>query len=411
VISKKTKLKPRSFRQYTLLTGATGLLGRYLMRDLLRQDQRVAVLVRPNQKMQARERVEQILQWCESDLGHRLPRPVILAGDVKRVDLGLSENQLQWVKANCSQVIHSAAILDFRGTDRTQEPWVTNLGGTQNVLDFSRKTEIENFHYVSTAYVCGNRPGPILENDLLEPQTFRNDYERSKFEAENLVRSASGFDSKTIYRPAVIVGDSNTGYTSTYHGLFLYLRLMAMLVPQMDRNEDGVIETPLRLPFNGDEPRNLVPIDWVSKVISHLVQTPEAHGETYHLTPEKCTNAKEVIEYCYEYFNSAGVEFVGQGHEVEADSEFAQTFFDSIDIYSSYETSDPEFDKSNVDKFAGHLPCPAIDKEMVFRFLEFGKKNKWGKRRLPKVKASPWVESYLPDNSIEVQDSTALAER
>lgn len=373
------------------------------MRDLLLKDQRVAVLVRPTHKMQARERVEQILQRCEAELGRRLPRPVVLTGDVRHTDLGLTKNQVQWAKAHCSQIIHSAAILDFRGTDRNQEPWVTNFGGTKNVLEFSRRAEIENFHYVSTAYVCGNRPGPILEGDSAEPESFRNDYERSKFEAETLVRTAAGFSSTTIYRPAVIVGDSKTGYTSTYHGLFLYLRLMAMLVPQLERNADGVVETPMRLPFDGDEPRNLVPIDWVSKVISHLVQTPEAHGQTYHLTPDRCANAKQVIEYCYEYFNSAGVEFAGQGEEVEADTEFAQTFFESVDIYSSYETSDPEFCKANVNKFAGHLSCPAIDKEMIFRFLDFGKENNWGKRRLPRVEVSRWVESHLTEIALAAQ--------
>ena len=392
-----------SIKRYTLLTGATGLLGRYLMRDLLLKQERLAVLVRPTERQQARERIEQVLQHFETELGYRLARPVILTGDVCQPDLGLTTKQTRWVADYCSQVIHSAAILNFYGEDRQQEPWRTNLGGTQNVLRFAENAAIENFHYVSTAYVCGDHDGVVSENELAQPKSFRNDYERSKFEAETAVRNATGFTKKTIYRPAVIVGDSQTGYTSTYHGLFLYLRLLSMLVPLQQRNASGQIETPIELPIDGDEPRNLVPIDWVSKVISHLVLTPESHGRTYHLTPDKCSTVGELLEFCYGYFNSTGVKFVGADAEVSAETEFAQTFFDSAKIYSTYDTSDPEFCKANVKQFAGHLPCPEIDEAMVVRFLEFGKRNNWGKRRPKPVQVGRWIEAHLTEVALAAQ--------
>ena len=395
--------KSRSIKRYTLLTGATGLLGRYLMRDLLLKHQRLAVLVRATEKQQARERVEQILQYFEAELGHRLPRPVILTGDVCQPNLGLTSKQVRWVSDYCNQMIHSAAVLDFHGNDRQQEPWRTNLGGTQNVITFALDASIENFHYVSTAYVCGDQTGPVSETELTAPESFRNDYERSKFEAEAAVHATTGFVSKTIYRPAVIVGDSKTGYTSTYHGLFMYLRLLAMLVPLQERNADGQILTPIELPMNGDEPRNLVPIDWVSKVITHLVLTPEAHDRTYHLSPDRCTTVKEIIDFCYSYFNSTGAKFVGADAEVSADGSFAQTFFDNAEIYSTYDTNDPEFCNANVRQFAGHLPCPAIDESMVVRFLEFGKQNSWGKRRPKSVQVRRWIESHLTEIALAAQ--------
>jgi thioester reductase-like protein len=385
------------------------LLGSYLLKDLLQSNQRIAVLVRPTEKAQARERVEEILQRWENELERRLPRPVILTGDVRQPSLGLSPKQAKWVGESCNQVLHAAAILTFHGESRQDEPWVTNVGGTKNVIDFALSAKIEHFHYVSTAYVCGKQnqtvlqSAPVLESDLDRQQEFRNDYERSKFESESLVRSTTGFETTTVYRPAVIVGDSKTGYTSTYHGLFLYLRLIAMLVPKQQRNSDGIIETPISMPFDGDEPRNLVPIDWVSKVISHLVRTPEAHGRTYHLTPDNCTTAKQIVDYCYDYFDSDGVEFAGQHAENESTNEFAQTFFDNVDIYSPYETSDPTFSKTNVEQFAGHLPCPSIDREMIFKFLDFGNQNNWGKKRRSKIKVPRWVESHLTEVALATQ--------
>ena len=245
----------RSSKRYTLLTGATGLVGRYLMRDLLLKGHKLAVLVRPTKQQMVRERIEGILQMWEGNLGHRLPRPVLLSGDVTQANLGLSPKQLSWSEKFLDQIIHGAAVLKFQSASRELEPWKTNLGGTQHVLDFSKRCNIRDFHYISTAYVCGEREATVYENELAVNQTFRNDYEVSKFEAEQLVRDFDCFESKTIYRPAVISGDSQTGYTSTYHGLLLYLRLMAMLVPEQTKNADGVIETPISLPIEGDEPQ------------------------------------------------------------------------------------------------------------------------------------------------------------
>ena len=339
----------------------------------------------------------------EDELGHRLPRPVLLTGDISEPNLGLSPKQLKWSKQYLDQVVHGAAVLKFHGATKQEEPWLTNLGGTEHVLDFARHCEVRHFHYISTAYVCGKRSDVVQEDELNENQEFRNDYERSKFESESLVRAADCFDTTTIYRPAVIVGDSETGYTSTYHGLFLYLRLLAMLVPEQKCNADGVFETPIRLPIEGDEPRNLVPVDWVAKTISHLVCTPEAHGRTYHLVPDKCTTARDVIEFCYEYFHSAGVEFCGSSVERTADNEFAQKLFENTSIYASYETSDPTFDKSNVIRFAGHLVCPPIDQQMVFKFLEFGKLNSWGKAKPKEPKVARWIESHLTEIALAAQ--------
>lgn len=382
-------------KEYTLLTGATGLVGRYLMRDLLQKGKKLTVIVRPSKGLSERERIESILQMWEAELGKSLPRPVIFSGNLCEENLGLSQGDFLWIQANCKQIIHNAAILKFEAVSPKHEPFLTNQFGTQNVLEFARRAEIGDLHYVSTAYVCGHREEVVREDEFDCGQQFRNDYERSKFAAEQLVHAAEGFDSKTIYRPAVIIGDSKTGYTSTYHGLFLYLRLLELLVPHQERDENGVIQTPIRLPMEGNEPRNLVTVDWVASVISHIVCTPESHGKTYHLSPDQCTTAEELLGYCYHYFNSDGVEFTGAGAKREADNEFAEAFFDNVRVYESYETSDPVFDKSNVLKWAGHLDCPPVNEEMIKRFFEFGKANKWGKLRPEKPVVDYWFADEL----------------
>jgi len=369
-------------RQYWLLTGVTGLVGQYLLRDLLAAGLPVAVLVRPDKRASAELRVEAIMQRWEREQGVLLPRPVVLSGDVRAPKLGLSIDSQQWCREQVGRCLHNAAVLKFFGPSRAGEPWQTNVEGTRQVLDWAEAQDIEEFHYVSTAYVAGRTAGRVMESDYPESAEFRNDYERSKWVAEGLVRGAQLRRPATIYRPVVIAGDSETGFTSSYHGLYLYLRSMALLVPQQPRDEAGQIVTSIRLPMSGDEPRNIVPVQWVSAVITHLLQTPAAAGQTFHLAPKQGITARELIEYCYGYFGSCGVEFCPElGDQRPSENDFAAKMYDAMKIYQDYDTTDPEFDTSLLNQHAGHLPCPRLDQAVVTRYLEYGERDRWGKAR------------------------------
>ncbi len=381
-----------------LLTGATGLLGRYLLRDLIKAGKQVAVVSRGTSKLSARERIESIMQWWEIRAGKQLPRPIVIEGDLCQNNLGIADSDLQWIRTHCDTVLHNAAILKFETCETTNEPFRTNVSGTLNVLELAANCDIQHFHYVSTAYVCGQADGVVKESEL-DFTAHRNAYEHSKFQAEKLVRSAKGFDSTTVYRPGIIIGDSQSGYSSAYHGLLAYLRLIALLVPMQQKNENGEHKTPIRLPMNGDEPRNLVPVDWVSAVITHGVETPAAHGETYHLTPKKCATVKHFIESCCRYFNSSGVVFAGPDAKPDMSNDFSRAISESTRVYESYLPADPLFDRENVETRIGHLHCPEVDEAMIHRFIQYGQENRWGKSR-PKKPAVPyWFEDHLDEFS------------
>src|SRR5262245_18311546 len=134
---------------YHLLTGATGLLGRYLLRDLTLADVPVAVLVRPTRWETAAQRIETVLAHWEDELGHALARPVVLEGDIPEPELGLSAEDLAWLSGNVQAVIHSAAALTFEAQSVEGEPWRTNVEGTRHVLDVCGRAGIRHFHQVS----------------------------------------------------------------------------------------------------------------------------------------------------------------------------------------------------------------------------------------------------------------------
>ena len=397
--------------KYTLLTGATGLVGRYLMRDMLLNGHHLALIVRSSRREAAARRVEGICQFWEREIGTPMPRPVVIEGNISEPDLAISAENKQWVAEHCDKIIHNAAILEFFGKDREREPWKTNLYGTEKVLKFCKETNIRDMHYVSTAYVAGMQDGVVMEDSLEAGQAFRNDYEESKYEAEMMVRAADWFDKTTVYRPAVIAGDSNTGYTSTYHGLYLYFRLMALLIPEIEPDENGIRQTPVKLDMTGNERRNIVPVEWISECIARLFDTPEAHGMTFHLAPEKPMTSGEVIKWSAEYFGTAGVEFHGDDPNFEVDeqeADFAAMLIPQLTTYKAYEKTDNLYDLSNLKRFLPDLPSPVIDKTILSRYLDFGEADKWGKAKQPETVVEFDVRERLAEVASNVVSSDGV---
>ena len=363
-----------------LLTGATGLLGRYLLRDLLLEGEQVAVLVRDTRAGKAPERIAEIISFWSEQLGRQLPHPQVLNGDVRYPNLGLDPTDRQHV-ATCTRVLHSAASLTFRRS-ADGDPFATNVDGTRNLLELCKASGIAEFHHVSTAFVSGETTDLVLEDDLDRERCFNNVYEQSKWEAEQMIRGTPGLHA-TFYRPSIILGDSRTGYTSTYHGIYRFVELAARMaeppVPSGVRSK-----TPrrlnMRLPFTGNEPRNLVAVDWVSQAIVRLLLRPTAHGRVYHLTSPEPVPARLPKEVGETVMNVEGVLFAGA--EVFANpSPLEQLFLDYLEEYWTYLGGDPRFDNRNLISALPDLPPVVIDRALLVRLIEFGAADQWGKKR------------------------------
>jgi thioester reductase-like protein len=394
---------------YLLLTGATGLLGRYLLRDLTLADIPLAVVVRPTRWESATQRIETAMAHWERELGRALVRPVVLEGDIAESALGLSPADLDWVAANCRSVMHSAASLTFHAEEETGEPWRSNIQGTRNVLELCRQASIRHYHHVSTAYVCGRRRERILESELDVGQQPGNDYESSKLTAEKEVLASPIFDEVTVYRPSIIVGDSQTGFTTTYHGFYTPLRLSYALKQTMPAEAASRIDWLGQLQLSGMERKNLVPVEWVSAAMTQILARPELHGETYHLTnPNPAT-----VGMMYEAMGRALAE-----HEVSAapnrpaapnraatpSDETMGSFGEQMKIYQSYWSDDPQFDSTNTETALPQLPCPPVDVETMLRLIRFALKSNFGwPREAPATAAfelgrdlSRWLQADRP---------------
>ena len=371
-------MSEQTAQPHYLLTGATGLLGEYLMRDLLDSGASVAVLVRPARKMTAELRISRILQRWKAETGKTYQQPFVISGDLAKPLLGIEQNEIEWIGRNCRSVIHCGASVTFLYDAKQAEPYRSNIDGTRNLLSVIRQSGIKELHHISTAYVCGQRSGKILESEFDCNQEFGNDYERSKFVSESMIRTAEFLDTVTIFRPSIIVGDSQTGYTSTFHGFYTPLRLGNWL-SQHDNHLslESVLD---QLGLNGDDLKNVVPVDWISKVVNRVVHDRSLHGRTYHMT----NPAPVPVSLLYD----AIVQSVRNGLERSPKKRSAATtvgktpeseeFGRQMKAYRAYFRQDPEFDVKNTRNAAPDIPCPEIDLEMLVRLGDFAIASDFG---------------------------------
>ncbi|MFN6128491.1 MAG: hypothetical protein ACK494_06295, partial [Planctomycetota bacterium] len=151
----------------------------------------------------------------------------------------------------------------------------------------------------------------------------------------------------------------------------------------------------------------VIPVDWTYRAMTHVLLSPKCYEHTFHLAPEQCITPREIIEAAYRYFHSSGVEYVGyQKLDPETYNDFEREFLPGVTMYNDYEATDPLFDCSNLKRFAGHIPCPAIDEAMLHRFLRFGEEDRWGKRRSRKPEFDSSVLDMLQscDSAIDSGD-------
>ena len=264
-------------------TGFPGFIGRRLVSRLLKDDPelRVATLVEEKMADDARKCAEQF------DASDRIE---VITGDIGERDLGLDKETYERLTGEMTSAYHLAAIYNLAVPFEIAQR--VNVDGTGNVLDLCVKAEkLERLNYVSTAYVAGMRTGTVYEHELIMGQEHKNHYESTKFQAEVWVRELMDKVPTTVYRPAIVVGDSQNGETEKFDGPYYILRTFQ----RMGR-------APLAQFGRSEAPFNVVPVDFIVDAIAAAAADPEAVGETLHLVdPEPVTAAELFKALAHEY--------------------------------------------------------------------------------------------------------------
>lgn len=250
------------------LTGFPGFLGSALVERLLDRypaEVTITCLVQEKYRPLAQERADAL-----TDTG----RIVLVNGDITVPDLGMEAGTYDALQRETVEIYHLAAVYDL-GVGRDLAVRV-NVDGTNHMLDFAENCpQLKRFQYVSTCYISGRHAGLFTEENLIEGQVFNNFYEETKYLAEVEVqkRMKAGLPT-TIYRPAIVIGDSKTGATQKYDGPYYIMRWI------MRQSRMAVV------PVTGNTSEyevNVVPRDYVIDALSYLSGVEHSLNKVYQL--------------------------------------------------------------------------------------------------------------------------------
>jgi NAD(P)-dependent dehydrogenase (short-subunit alcohol dehydrogenase family) len=260
------------------VTGATGFIGRNLVELLLEREGTIYVLVREGSK----GRLEELRnRWGVGD-----DRVVGIVGDLSEPRLGVSDADLARLEGDVDHLFHLAAIYDMTANAETQR--VANVEGTRHMVGFAEAVGAGRVHMVSSIAAAGLYKGTWREDMFDEAQDVDNHpYFQTKHESEAVVRNECTRPWR-VYRPGIVVGNSETGEMDKVDGPYYFFKLIRRI-----RNA-----VPQWLPMPGVEGReiNIVPVDFVVKAMDHIAHLEDLDGRAFHLTDPNPHSAGEVID-------------------------------------------------------------------------------------------------------------------
>src|SRR5213075_1475180 len=259
------------------VTGATGFIGRSLVEQLLRnREGDIHVLVRAG----SQDKLDKLIadRWDSSD------RINPVTGDLTEPRLGVSED---WIAANEGSVdhfFHLAAVYDMTADDQSNERM--NVQGTRNAVELANALGAGILHHTSSVAAAGLHKGLFREDMFDEGQTLPSAYHRTKFESEQIAREQSTVPWR-VYRPAVVVGHSQTGEMDKIDGPYYFFKAIQKLRHWL----------PEWVPLIGPELgyTNIVPVDFVAAAMDHIAHQPDLDGQAFHLTSPKSQRSGAVL--------------------------------------------------------------------------------------------------------------------
>ncbi len=393
-----------------LVTGSTGFLGGAITRRLLVSGYRLRLLIRkrdndtsPNSFGRESTIKELILenQLNECLTGQRsmtddragtdeslydlfLSNVEIFEGNITSRDLGLEEEDYKRLCCEVDEVFHCAAATHFE-EQRVGELMVVNVEGTKKMLQFANSGKQKKFHYVSTAYVAGKQNDIVYENELVDEEPlFNNEYERSKFIAEQVVIKYARDNEipYTIYRPGIIVGDSKTGATCKFDNLYIFMKVLCNIQKSFINHEsEGLNDITVRVPGIPDALINLVPVDYVADAIVVILKAKESINKIFHITNPYPPELDELRDLLMPVLGIEGINVKIDGQmEHKHLSTMERLFLRQTRTYYSYLFSRLRFDCRNTQSVleSTGIICPAITRGLVNVLVDFAISHNWG---------------------------------
>ena len=251
------------------VTGATGFIGKRLVKSLLaRKGSTVHFLVRPGSEAKLAALYE---YWGLSGNAKKRAQPV--SGDLTAKKLGVAADAIKALKGQVDAVYHLAAVYDLSADEESQVQ--VNIDGTRNMVEFAKAVDAGHVHHVSSIAAAGLYEGVFREDMFEEAEGLEHPYFMTKHESEKIVRKECKLP-WTVYRPALVVGDSKTGEMDKIDGPYYFFKLIQRMRQIL----------PAWFPAVGLEGGriNIVPVDFVVKALDHISHGKgNLAGKCFHL--------------------------------------------------------------------------------------------------------------------------------
>ena len=260
------------------VTGATGFIGKRLVKKLLeRKGSVVHFLIRK----ESESKVAALRDYWGASATRVLP----VFGDLTSKKLGVAADAIKALKGQIDHFYHLAAVYDLSADEESQT--AVNIDGTRNTCEFAKAIDAGHFHHVSSIAAAGLYEGVFREDMFDEAENYDHPYFKTKHESEKIVRKEYK-GTWTVYRPAFVVGDSQTGEMDKVDGPYYFFKLIQRMRQIL----------PPWMPSIGIEGGriNIVPVDFVVKCIDHVSHQSGIKGKAFHLVDPQGYRVGDVLD-------------------------------------------------------------------------------------------------------------------
>lgn len=259
------------------VTGATGFIGKRLVKKLLARKGSVVYFLMREESM---DKVPDLLDYWGVTKGRAVP----VYGDLRSSGLGVSKEDTRMLKKEIDHFFHLAAIYDLKA--EADDQMAVNIDGTRNAVAFANTIGAGCLHHVSSIAAAGLFEGIFREDMFEEAENLDHPYFASKHESEKVVREECK-GAFRIYRPGMVVGDSTTGEMDKIDGPYYFFKLIQRIRQIL----------PPWMPSIGLEGGriNIVPVDYVVDAMEYIAHQPALDGKCFHLTDPEPMRVGDVL--------------------------------------------------------------------------------------------------------------------
>jgi len=346
-----------------LVTGATGFIGREVVRRLIAAGRAVVAFARSGSSVSAIERVSVALGGVPPGVDLE-----VVEGDLTLRECGLSRADWRRLRATVETVLHCAG--DTRFEPEVMALYVAgHVGGPLRLLQGLAGGRLVHWAHLSTAFVCGRRSGTILECQGDVGQAFNNTYERVKLEAERAIRATGarlGVDVR-LFRPSIVVGAAPATPGGNPSNLFFaFIRMLRALVPLADSAR-------LRIAAAPQARFNIVPVEYVATAFLALAERADVAGATVHLVVRNAPTQATILQTITERLGVRGISLVDvRVNPIENPSQFERAVSRVLEPYRPYLTQDVCFDDTTAMRFLARCGVKRImlSADIVHRLVD-----------------------------------------